>query len=290
MLYKTFIPKAPLNRFVDYLWLFDGGQATRKERIVPSGTTELVINLCEDQIRIENQERLQPEVLSGATLSGPYSKMFVIDATQHECMLGVHFKPGGVFPFLNISAGELTNTHTNLVDLWGSDARELRDRLCASSSYLERFGIMEAFLGERLRFVSRQHASIDLALNAFGPYGNWMSVTDAAREAGICQRQFTKVFGVQVGLSPKLFCRILRFQRARVLTDRNKKPDWADIALDCGYFDQSHLINDFHEFSGMTPTEYSALRASRKDKRLKIYHVPLPGSSVFSKTHTPVEM
>jgi len=288
MFYKTFIPKSPLNRFVDYFWLFDGGQATRKERIVPSGTTELVINLCEDQIRIENEERPQPEVLSGATLSGPYSKMFVIDATQHECMLGVHFKPGGVFPFLNISAGELTNTHTDLVDLWGSDARELRDRLCASSTHQERFRIIEAFLAERLRFVSKLHASIDLALNVFGPYGNWMSVTDAAREAGMSQRQFTKVFGVQVGLSPKLFCRILRFQRARDLADRNERPQWAEIALDCGYYDQSHLINDFHEFSGMAPTEYSALRASLSDKRLKIYHVPLESSSVFSKTHTLV--
>ncbi len=96
MFYLTHAPGPPLSEFVDYFWLFEGGQTPRKERIVPSGTIELVINLHDDEVRIHDREQPeQPKRFSGAVLSGTYSSIFVIDAMQHESMLGVHFKPGG---------------------------------------------------------------------------------------------------------------------------------------------------------------------------------------------------
>ena len=100
MFYLTYAPGLPISEFVEYFWMFEGGQTARKERIVPSGTSELVINLRDDEVRI--YDRKQPEEhsrFSGAVLSGTYSSIFVIDAMQYECMLGVHFKPGGAFPF-----------------------------------------------------------------------------------------------------------------------------------------------------------------------------------------------
>jgi transcriptional regulator GlxA family with amidase domain len=118
---------------------------------------------------------------------------------------------------------------------------------------------------------------VAIALNGFGPYGTGASVRDVARDVGICQRRFSSVFAAQVGLTPKLFCRILRFQRVRILADQIEKPDWAQIASTCGYFDQSHLINDFQEFSGFSPAEYlRRLRKHQQDGRLKSHHVPLP--------------
>ena len=91
----------------------------------------------------------------------------------------------------------------------------------------------------------------------------------------MCQRRFSQVFGAQVGLPPKLFSRILRFERARALTDQIKRLNWAQLASTCGYFDQSHMINDFQEFSGFSPTEY--LRRHQPDGRVKSHHVPIPG-------------
>src|SRR4029453_11973985 len=99
MLYLTYVPIAPLSEFVDYFWLFDGGQAPRKERIVPSGTSELVINLRDDEIRIHHPAHSKHRRLSGAVLSGTYSSILVVDAMQHESMLGVHFKPVASFHF-----------------------------------------------------------------------------------------------------------------------------------------------------------------------------------------------
>lgn len=279
MFYLTYAPGPPISEFVDYFWLFDGGQTPRKERIVPSGTSELVINLRDDEIRIHNGEQSkQHKRFSGAVLSGTYSSIFVIDAMQHESMLGVHFKPAGAFPFLGAHASELTDAHADLADLWGNSALELRERVCTAGTHRQRFEIMEEVLTDRLCRSRKGHLAVAIALNGFGPYGTRASVRDVAREVAICQRRFSKVFAAQIGLTPKVFCRILRFQRVRTLTDQIEKPDWAQVASTCGYFDQSHLINDFQEFSGFSPSEYLRhLRPNQQDGRLKSNHVPLSG-------------
>lgn len=275
MFYLTYSPGPPISEFVDYFWLFEGGQTPRKERIVPSGTMELVINLRDDEVRIYDPD--QPEKhrrFSGAVQSGTYSSIFVVDAMQHESMLGVHFKPGGAFPFLGALASELSDAHANLADLWGRSALDLRERLCTVSSHRKRFQVMEEVLTCRLRRSQKSHRAVSIALHLLGPAGTGASIRDVARQIGMCQRRFTRVFAAQVGLPPKLFSRILRFQRARALADQAEKLDWAQLASTCGYFDQSHLINDFQEFSGLSPCEY--LRRHQPDGRLKSHHVPMP--------------
>jgi AraC-like DNA-binding protein len=196
---------------------------------------------------------------------------------QHESMLGVHLKPGGAFPFLGALASELTDAHADLPDLWGRPANQLRERLCDAISPRDRFQIMEQVLINRLSRSPKGRFAVAIALNAFGPYGTGASVRDVAREVSICQQRFRKVFADQVGLTPKIFCRILRFQRALALAKQVEKVDWARLASTCGYCDQSHLINDFRQFSGFTPTEYlHRLRKHQHDGRLKSHHVPVP--------------
>lgn len=254
MLYLTHKPAAPLNEFVDYLWLVEKGSAPRKELILPSGTVELVVNLRENQIRIHDPVRLEEcRRFSGALISGTYSGAFACDGAQHDAMFGVHFKPGGAFPFLGVSAGELANAHADLGDLWGRQAAELRERLCGAATPRERFGIAEEYLMDRLRRGVERHAAVTVALDLFGQEGIGMSVRDEAARVGFSQRHFIKLFTTQVGLSPKLFCRLLRFQRALKLAQR---ASWADVAVECGYSDQSHLIRDFRDFSRRAPTVF----------------------------------
>ena len=190
---------------------------------------------------------------------------------QHEAIMGVHFKAGGAFPFLNTEASELTNAHANLADLWGESGLELRERLCTAATPRQRFRLMESALTRRLIRHTKDQAPINVALKMFA---NGALVRAVSRELGFSQRRFIQIFSSHVGLTPKIFCRILRFQRARVSAERVKAPDWAELAVACGYFDQSHLIKDFKEFSGSTPNIYSA-QQHRKDARLKENHVPL---------------
>ena len=196
---------------------------------------------------------------------------------QHESMMGVHFKPSGAFPFLDALASEVKDTHVDLADVWGRSGLELRERLCDVGRPGRRFQIMEDVLTDHLRRTRKGHPAVAIALDAFGPYGTGASVRDVAREVGICERRVRKVFAAQVGLTPKVFCRILRFQRVRTLIDQIEKPDWAQMASACGYYDQSHLINDVQEFSGFSPTEFlRRLHKHKEDGRLKSHHVPAP--------------
>ncbi|MGH9966438.1 MAG: DUF6597 domain-containing transcriptional factor [Pyrinomonadaceae bacterium] len=109
MLYRSYTPAPPLGDFVDNLWLYDDYTAPHfRERIMPSGTIELVINLRDDELRI--YDAVQPESYKrfpGSLVSGTYRGFFVSDTAEEASIMGVHFKPGGAFPFLGVSAGEL---------------------------------------------------------------------------------------------------------------------------------------------------------------------------------------
>ena len=272
MQYLSYRPGPPLNEFVDRFWLIDGGQAPRLEKILPSGTIELVVNLKHNEIHIH--DAAQPDryrSFTGAVFSGTYSRSFVCNALQHEAMLGVHFNPGGAFPFLGTEASELTNAHANLADLWGRSGLELRERLCTATTPQRLFRIMEGTLGDRLNYHSNSGLQMKIALRLFAMGGN---VRDVSQELGFSQRRFIQMFTSHVGLTPKVFCRIQRFQRARVLAEKLDTPHWAKLAVTCGYFDQSHLIKDFQEFAGSTPKVYS-VQQHHKDARLKDNHVPL---------------
>lgn len=275
MQHLSFRPGPPLTEFVDHFWLIEGGQVPRLEKILPTGTIELVVNLKNNEIHIHDAE--QPERyrrFAGAVFSGTYSRSFVCNALQHEAMMGVHFRPGGAFPFLGTEVNELTNTHANLTDLWGRSGHELRERLCTGPTSHRLFRIMEGALRDRLHHQTTCEHQMKIALKLFAMGGNGVSVRDVSQELGFSQRRFIQMFNAHVGLTPKVFCRIQRFQRARVLAEKVETPHWAELAVACGYFDQSHLIRDFQEFAGSTPRMYS-VQQHHKDDRLKDNHVPL---------------
>jgi AraC-like DNA-binding protein len=288
MLFESYRPGPPLDAFVDGFWTAVGAQASRKERILPSATFELVINLRDDEVRIYDPAQLDRcRRFSGSVLSGTYSRAFACDAMQHASMFGVHFKPGGAFAFLGTRASDLADTHTDLADVWGRSAHDLREQLCAANTAAQRFHVAERMLTARLRNPPKRHPAIPTALRMFGGAGVGATVRDAAREVGVCERHFVQLFNAEIGVRPKLFCRLLRFQRARALADQCASAgrecttqqqeqlglDWARLATTCGYFDQSHLIKDFEEFSGLSPTHY--LRERQPDDRLKDNHVAI---------------
>jgi AraC-like DNA-binding protein len=271
MRYSSHQPAPPLGAFIQNFWHCADAPSHPRERILPSGTIELVINLRDDEVRIYDPE--QPECyrrFPGIVISGTYGGAFAIDPSQHASMMGVHFRPGGAFAFFGAAVGELASSHLALETLWGRTATELRERLCVAATPQKRFQILEEALKSRLRWLS-EHPAVSLALEIIGPAGIGDSVRGVAERVGLCQRRFIQVFKTEVGLTPKLFCRVLRFQHAREVVDRAATLNWGQVALACNYYDQSHLIHDFQEFSGLSPTDY----LSQRNNRLLRNHVPL---------------
>jgi AraC-like DNA-binding protein len=271
-------PSPPLSELIEHLWAFADQPPHGQERIMPSGTFELVINLREDEIRI--YDPLAPDHCrrySGAVVSGAFRGFFVIDTREHASIMGVHFKPGGAYPFLGLPADELADAHVDLCDLWGARATVLRERLCALPTPAARFSLLEAALRERLTHLPDRRRAVAAGLASL----QTTAVRQVVDRVGLSHRRFIDLFTREVGLTPKVFGRVQRFQAAIARAQRTAAPHWARLAQDCGYFDQSHLVRDFLAFSGLTPDAYLALRTSR----VKVNHLPLiEGASKSSNT------
>lgn len=270
MEYLSYRPGPPLEGLVENLWSLKDAPPHAHERILPSGTLELVINLHEDEFRIYGDASgAAPARFRGAVVSGAYRRPFVIDTGAHASVMGVHFAPGGALPFLGAPPGHLADTHVDLEALWPRQASELRERLCEAPSPRRRFRILEAALQARLAQVLTPHAAVRAALARLARPR--LTIAEIAREVGLSHRRFIQLFTAEVGASPKLFARLLRFQRALAVVREARSVSWAALALDCGYYDQPHLIRDFGEFSGLSP---AGLRDHRSDP-VKANHVAL---------------
>src|SRR5262249_10961269 len=248
---RPYPPGPPLDEYVDRFWLCSDTPPHPRERILPNGTVQLVINLSDDEIRIfDASHSARPRRYSGAAVSGPYSNYFVIDPLVHASIIGVYFRPGRAVPVLGGPASDLADAHVDLQPAGGRPPAELRERRCPAAAPAKRFAGLEEVLLGRLRRSPPLHGAIPVALDALEQADAGVKVRELARRVGLSQRRFIQLFTAEVGLTPKLYGRVRRFQRARELVRNATEPDWAAGAAACGFFDPSHLIRDFRGVYG----------------------------------------
>lgn len=265
MIYCRHIPNEPLARFIDWLWFYDDCQPRhRREHVLPDGTFELVIDLREQPRKLF--DRGAPGRCTSfrrGWLSGAHSEFIIIDALPDSSMMGVHFKPGGVAPFLPPPAEELRDCVVELDVIWGAGSWDLRERLLAARGVRAKFHLLENFLLSRLaraRPDGAQRRKISWALDRFRREPHAVTIRSVVDQLGISHKHFISQFRQQVGLTPKLFCRIRRFQQVLSRIASRQSVEWADIACDCGYSDQAHFVHDFQAFAGLNPTAYLSHR------------------------------
>ncbi len=266
----THVPPPPLVEFVDSFWLCEGDVPPGTvERVLPAGTMELVIDLGPDPI---------PPLVGGVQ-----TEFYLADTSGLTSVMGVHFRPGGAIPFLKSPASELQNRTVPLDALWGDSAFELVDRLLAAATPWAKFRVVQEELVARAARSLNRHPAVDYALATFHAGHDAPAVGDVAERTGLSPKRFIRLFTDEVGLAPKLFCRIRRFQQVLRHVGRLPQDTWTGIANDCGYYDQAHLIRDFRAFCGLKPTEYLRVwrehaRRARLCDRGKIRPIPAAGA------------
>jgi AraC-like DNA-binding protein len=260
------VPRPPLSRYVDCLWYSARYTAPHSfEKLLPTGSVDLVIRLDDAPIRIfDDQVRRQFEC-NHAVVHGAHSGPCVIATQQQSSVLGVHFRPGGAAAFFRQPFGELANRSVAAEDVWGRQIHELRERLLEAALPRAMFELLEDALMRRLVPPPDQLRSILWARDQFVANPTVGSVQAVRDHSGYSPKQFIRHFENYVGLTPKLFCRVLRFQAVLEELAVRRAVHWANIALDCGYFDQSHLIRDFRQFSGICPSEYEPADPDRRN-------------------------
>ena len=263
MLFIHRVPAPPLDAFLAFLWFAESEpRPFALERVLPSGTAQLIVNLKEDRTRVYHPESGNGSMTAccGTVLSGISTRYCVIDTAEQECVAGVSFHPGGTAPFFRVPAHEMRDRGVPLEFLWGRrGAADLREQLLAARTPAEKLDAMERAMALAWNAGGLDPA-VAFALDAFHRRPHAASIAAVTGRIGLSPKRFIERFKAAVGVAPKHYCRIRRFQRALEGAERGRRVDWTRIAVDCGYFDQAHFIHDFRRFAGITPTGYDAGR------------------------------
>ena len=228
----------------------------RKERALPNGRSQLIIDFADAFTHEPTPSGVEPPAMKPIVV-GLHTRYVILDTLALRCLMGVVFQPGGARALVDVPAHECSNESVTLDVIWGAAAIELRDRLRETSSVEEKFTVLENALLERaLRRPFALHGAVRYGLRRFECAPHIGSVLDVVRETGLSRRRFAQIFREQVGLTPKLYCRVLRFQRVVQQMASGRPIDWREVALAGGFSDQAHLAHEFRDFSGISMTEY----------------------------------
>lgn len=257
MRYQEFPPDRSLASIVKCFWLLEDSPAPHGpvDAVVPDGCPEIIVHygdrFTEDTA---GQHLVQSDVIVSGQLTGP----LMLRPTGWVGMVGARLQAHGLFPVLGVPMHELVDRRVPLEAIC-SGVSTLQARIVEAGSDRERVGYLEMFLKRKLAERGALDAVVQHNVQAIFARGGQISPDQLAHCAGLTVRQLERRFQVSVGVSPKFLCRIVRF---RAIFDRlqNSTP-WSNIALDCGFFDQSHLIRDFKLFAGQSPTAFLAAQS-----------------------------
>jgi AraC-like DNA-binding protein len=263
MMYLEREPGADLRPWVRSLWYARGMDfAHGRERILPTGRAQVILNLAREFL-VDCQEGRAEQAMAPMLVVGQRSVYEVIDTADMADLVGVVFEPGALPVFLGDAADRVTNGYARLDDVC-QGAGALRDRLREMRGAAARLECLEAFLRERIRARlngrrETMHPAVAFALDELRRGPAVARVADVARGTGWSERRFSQIFREEVGFAPKVWCRIQRFQRVVRQLHAGEAVAWPELALECGFYDQAHLANEFRAFAGVSPTIYTAM-------------------------------
>jgi len=237
-----------------------------RELVLPTGTMHIVFRLDHALRLYADPNDPEGRVIGHDIAGGVRAAYYLRDISRPTRSIGAQLQPAAAGPLLGVPAGELAERHTLLDDLWGRDARRIREQLLEAESPAAQLALFEDILAARLPRVRGVHPAVAQALQQLPSASE---VGTLVRDSGYSHRRFIELFHESVGLTPKRYTRILRFQGALAQMARRPSGSWADLALELGYSDQAHFNRDFREFSGLAPGVYRRLSPAFSN------HVPL---------------
>jgi AraC-like DNA-binding protein len=262
-------PTSPLASFVTAFWL-RRSEPQARSRVLPTGTAQLIVDLSDDGLCVPDHFTVsRSRDTFPALFNGADTTAFLLETDRPLHQFGVDFKPGGAYPFFAPPASELQNAHLPLDALWNAGVvNELSERVTVASTLAERAEILEELLLRQVMRPLDHHPAVRLALQAFSNAPQARAVAVVADAAGLSAGRLTRVFHEEVGLTPKQFARVQRFRWALRRLRKGTRVNWARRAVECGYYDQAHLIKDFQAFAGVCPSAYLRARDARSPTTL----------------------
>jgi len=171
----------------------------------------------------------------------------------------VVFQPGSLFRLVGLPINQLTNTFMDAETVFSGSIQRVNERLSSLDNHLEMIAVVEDFLRSLVKKAQYNIQPMDKAARYLLQQARIPSLNWLASEACLSRKQFYRRFVERMGVSPKLFARIVQFDRAVKLKNSRPQTDWLSIAIELGYYDYQHLVRDFKEFTQLTPTAFYQL-------------------------------
>ncbi|APV52341.1 hypothetical protein BWI17_07235 [Betaproteobacteria bacterium GR16-43] len=223
-----------------------------REHVAPCAEMHVAFRLRGPAVRLIDAGR--EDAMGFAVAGGMRAGYYVKEVVPGTITVGAQFRHGAARALLGVPADELAGRHVRLGDLWGDAVvNAVLSELQAARQEEERLRILETFLLARVRPVRGMHPAVAGALAGFDPDA---AIGSLVERSGVSHRTFISLFRHEVGLPPKLYARVSRFQRMLKQLEADPAIEWATLAMDAGYSDQAHFTREFHEFAGVTPEAY----------------------------------
>ena len=261
MFHKVFLPHPALKEFVNNIMVFHVTLDASVERPVMS-FPPLPENCLyfypfetpEAEYLTQNKKvNLSNSIITGRQVNRIHLKMM-----HNNLTIKVGFQPGGLYRLMGVPLNEFSMDESfDSTYMLDKEIAFITERLREATAYDQMVSIIESFLLKKLRHL-RSKLPIDSVLPLIIKKGGLVNVDDIAQQSCVSVRQLERQFQQRIGISPKFFVRLTRFSKAWVMKENNPHLKWTTIAYECGYFDQMHLIRDFKEFAGVTPSVIEA--------------------------------
>ena len=254
-------PAPPLDRFIDDIYCLTGIPCHRRLNVPPMPSAHLFINLAGPIRLYDSDPAVPPAVFTDGWFMGVWTRRFLIEYQTPVRVVGVHFKPWGISPFVDMPSSELRDRWLPVDAVWKRSLDRMHDRIASATSTGEILQILEDEL--RSRLVPAPSRGLQLVDHTAGRLeASWGAVSVGALtdSAGVSGNHLATQFKSHLGVTPKRVARIYRFARLILSVDALHPVDWPQLAQAAGYFDQAHFSKEFKDFTGHTPTAYLTLR------------------------------
>jgi AraC-like DNA-binding protein len=258
MFYRKYKASALLSSFIECYFIWDSEGPLNEAMTIespPSSFCAIVFNYRDDY-RLQNKKYENLQVPS-QFMSGPSIYSYKLFLQGNIGMAGIVFKPAALSTIFQLNMYEYTEER---IDLYQIFRKEIIDRYVTSIKAAEneekRVRLLEEFIMQQYVLRKPEPDYIDHAANTIVERNGMLQVTDLLKDSCMSRRTFERKFFQKVGLSPKYLARIRRLGYLCNLIAGKKKVDWAKLFYECEFYDQSHFIKDFKEFTGRTPQQY----------------------------------
>ncbi len=241
-----------LKNIIKYFWVLESeSEVSIMHKLLPVTNIDFIFNFCPSPITYINEKgKTETDCIH---LNGIRGNYLTINQTGKLKVFGVSFHQAGLFPILKSPLDELADKTINLDDILTRFTDDIMEKAALADSDLDILKIIENKIVDLLDISLMPDKRIYNLINVCSSDEN-LNINDFCENTGINRRTFERIFNKYIGVSPKLFMRINRFQKT--IKELNQTSLLTSIAYDNNYFDQTHFIKDFKSFMGSTPTEF----------------------------------